>query len=131
MCTNSTSNPFFLKNPSSCATQVPLMLLAKEVHATRAFICAQAADENKTGKITTAMPRILLFIFLPIAARTFRRCKLAAQYHNFYRGVETSVRPLDVARMVAGAKNAKPEQFVDLRFLDRLEKKWAAWKLYK
>jgi len=40
MCTNSTSKPFFLKRPSSCATQAPLMLLAKEVQAMRVFICA-------------------------------------------------------------------------------------------
>jgi ABC-type nitrate/sulfonate/bicarbonate transport system substrate-binding protein len=37
----------------------------------------------------------------------------------------------DVARTVAGAKNAKPEQFVDLRFLDRLEKSGLLRELYK
>jgi hypothetical protein len=37
----------------------------------------------------------------------------------------------DVARTVAGAKNAKPEQFVDLRFLDRIEKGGLLKELYK
>ena len=37
----------------------------------------------------------------------------------------------DVARTVPAAKNAKPEQFVDLRFLDRLEKSGLLKELYK
>ena len=37
----------------------------------------------------------------------------------------------DVARTVPGAKNAKPEQFVDLRFLDRIEKSGLLKELYK
>jgi len=37
----------------------------------------------------------------------------------------------DVARTVPGAKNAKPEQFVDLRFLDRVEKSGVLKELYK
>jgi NitT/TauT family transport system substrate-binding protein len=37
----------------------------------------------------------------------------------------------DVARSVPAAKNAKPEQFVDLRFLDRLEKSGLLKELYK
>ena len=37
----------------------------------------------------------------------------------------------DVARTVPTAKNAKPEQFVDLRFLDRLEKSGLLKELYK
>ena len=37
----------------------------------------------------------------------------------------------DVARSVTAAKNAKPEQFVDLRFLDRLEKSGLLKELYK
>ena len=37
----------------------------------------------------------------------------------------------DVARTVPSAKNAKPEQFVDLRFLDRLEKSGLLKELYK
>lgn len=37
----------------------------------------------------------------------------------------------DVARTVPAAKNAKPEQFVDLRFLDRIEKSGLLKKLYK
>lgn len=37
----------------------------------------------------------------------------------------------DVARTVPAAKNAKPEQFVDLRFLDRLEKSGLLRELYK
>jgi NitT/TauT family transport system substrate-binding protein len=37
----------------------------------------------------------------------------------------------DVARTVPAAKNAKPEQFVDLRFLDRLEKSGLLKDLYK
>jgi NitT/TauT family transport system substrate-binding protein len=37
----------------------------------------------------------------------------------------------DVARTVPAAKNAKPEQFVDLRFLDRLEKSGILKELYK
>jgi hypothetical protein len=46
ICTSSTSNPFFLNNPSSWATQVPLILLANDVHATRAFICEFAGADN-------------------------------------------------------------------------------------
>jgi NitT/TauT family transport system substrate-binding protein len=37
----------------------------------------------------------------------------------------------DVARTVPAAKSAKPEQFVDLRFLDRLEKSGLLKELYK
>jgi len=37
----------------------------------------------------------------------------------------------DVARSVPAAKNAKPEQFIDLRFLDRLEKSGLLKELYK
>jgi NitT/TauT family transport system substrate-binding protein len=37
----------------------------------------------------------------------------------------------DVARTVPAAKNAKPEQFVDLRFLDRLEKSGLLKELYR
>lgn len=37
----------------------------------------------------------------------------------------------DVARTVPAAKTAKPEQFVDLRFLDRLEKSGILKELYK
>jgi hypothetical protein len=37
----------------------------------------------------------------------------------------------DVARTVPSAKNAKPQQFVDLRFLDRLEKSGLLKELYK
>lgn len=37
----------------------------------------------------------------------------------------------DVARTVPAAKNAKPEQFVDLRFLDRIEKSGLLKELYK
>ena len=37
----------------------------------------------------------------------------------------------DVARTVPAAKNAKPEQFVDLRFLDRLEKSGLLKDLYR
>jgi NitT/TauT family transport system substrate-binding protein len=37
----------------------------------------------------------------------------------------------DVARTVAAAKNAKPEQFVDVRFLDRIEKSGLLKELYK
>ena len=37
----------------------------------------------------------------------------------------------DVARTVPAAKTAKPEQFVDLRFLDRLEKSGLLKELYK
>lgn len=37
----------------------------------------------------------------------------------------------DVARTVPAAKSAKPEQFVDLRFLDRLEKSGILKELYK
>ena len=37
----------------------------------------------------------------------------------------------DVARTVPAAKNAKAEQFVDLRFLDRLEKSGLLKELYK
>ena len=37
----------------------------------------------------------------------------------------------DVARSVPAAKSAKPEQFVDLRFLDRIEKSGLLKELYK
>jgi hypothetical protein len=37
----------------------------------------------------------------------------------------------DVARTVPAANNAKPEQFVDLRFLDRLEKSGLLREFYK
>jgi ABC-type nitrate/sulfonate/bicarbonate transport system substrate-binding protein len=37
----------------------------------------------------------------------------------------------DVARTVPAAKNAKPEQFVDLRFLDRIDKSGLLKELYK
>jgi hypothetical protein len=37
----------------------------------------------------------------------------------------------DVARTVPAAKTAKPEQFVDLRFLDRLEKSGMLKELYR
>lgn len=37
----------------------------------------------------------------------------------------------DLARTLPAAKNAKPEQFVDLRFLDRLEKSGLLKELYK
>jgi hypothetical protein len=37
----------------------------------------------------------------------------------------------DVARTVPPARTAKPEQFVDLRFLERLEKSGLLKELYK
>ena len=37
----------------------------------------------------------------------------------------------DLARILPAAKNARPEQFVDLRFLDRLEKSGLLKELYK
>src|SRR5918999_1840508 len=37
----------------------------------------------------------------------------------------------DLARTVPAAKNAKPEQFVDLRFLDRIEKSGLLKELYR
>lgn len=37
----------------------------------------------------------------------------------------------DLARTVPAAKNAKPEQFVDLRFLDRIDKSGLLRELYK
>src|SRR5581483_1539792 len=59
MCTSSTSRPFFLNNPSSCATQVPLMLLANEVQATRAFICAFAGAASDKAQPTQRAIAIL------------------------------------------------------------------------
>jgi hypothetical protein len=37
----------------------------------------------------------------------------------------------DLARTIPAAKTAKPEQFVDLRFLDKLEKSGLLNELYK
>jgi hypothetical protein len=37
----------------------------------------------------------------------------------------------EVAKTIPAAKNAKPEQFVDARFLDRLEKSGLLNELYK
>jgi len=37
----------------------------------------------------------------------------------------------EVAKTIPAAKNAKPEQFVDLRFLDKLEKSGLLKELYK
>jgi hypothetical protein len=37
----------------------------------------------------------------------------------------------DLARTIPAAKSAKPEQFVDLRFLDKLEKSGLLNELYK
>jgi hypothetical protein len=37
----------------------------------------------------------------------------------------------EVAKTIPAAKNAKPEQFVDLRFLDRLERSGLLNELYK
>jgi len=37
----------------------------------------------------------------------------------------------DLGRTLSAAKNAKPEQFVDFRFLDRIEKSGLLKELYK
>jgi hypothetical protein len=37
----------------------------------------------------------------------------------------------DLARTIPAAKTAKPEQFVDMRFLDKLEKSGLLNELYK
>ena len=37
----------------------------------------------------------------------------------------------EVAKTIPAAKNAKPEQFVDMRFLERLEKSGLINELYK
>jgi hypothetical protein len=37
----------------------------------------------------------------------------------------------DLARTLPAAKNAKPEQFVDVRFLDRIEKSGLLKELYR
>ena len=37
----------------------------------------------------------------------------------------------DLARTLPAAKSAKPEQFVDMRFLDKLEKSGLLNELYK
>jgi len=65
MCTSSTSKPFFLKRPSSCATQAPLMLLAKEVQATRAFIWHQPAAGFNIDRIAMANTMMPDFICSP------------------------------------------------------------------
>jgi len=51
-----------------------------------------------------------------------------APYINM-QGVQNALD--DVARTVPAAKNAKPEQFIDLRFLDRIEKSGLLKELYK
>lgn len=45
------------------------------------------------------------------------------------RGIQNAID--DLARTLPAAKNAKPEQFVDLRFLDRIEKSGLLKELYK
>lgn len=51
-----------------------------------------------------------------------------APYVNM-RGIQNAID--DLARTLPAAKNAKPEQFVDLRFLDRIEKSGLLKELYK
>jgi NitT/TauT family transport system substrate-binding protein len=51
-----------------------------------------------------------------------------APYVNM-KGIQNAVD--DLARTLPAAKNAKPEQFVDLRFLDRIEKSGLLKELYK
>ena len=51
-----------------------------------------------------------------------------APYINM-QGMQNAID--DLARTLPAAKNAKPEQFVDLRFLDRLEKSGLLKELYK
>ena len=51
-----------------------------------------------------------------------------APYVNM-TGIQNAIE--DVARTVPAAKNAKPEQFVDLRFLERLEKSGLLKELYR
>ena len=51
-----------------------------------------------------------------------------APYINM-RGMQNALD--DLARTLPAAKNARPEQFVDLRFLDRLEKSGLLKELYK
>jgi NitT/TauT family transport system substrate-binding protein len=51
-----------------------------------------------------------------------------APYINM-QGIQNAID--DVARTIPAAKNAKPEQFVDLRFLDRIEKSGLLRELYK
>jgi hypothetical protein len=51
-----------------------------------------------------------------------------APYVNM-TGIQNAIE--DVARTVPAAKNAKPEQFVDLRFLEKLEKSGLLKELYR
>jgi ABC-type nitrate/sulfonate/bicarbonate transport system substrate-binding protein len=51
-----------------------------------------------------------------------------APYINM-QGMQNAID--DLARTLPAAKNAKPEQFVDPRFLDRLEKSGLLRELYK
>ena len=51
-----------------------------------------------------------------------------APYVNM-QGIQNAID--DLARTLPAAKNAKPEQFIDLRFLDRLEKSGLLKELYK
>jgi hypothetical protein len=51
-----------------------------------------------------------------------------APYINM-QGMQNAID--DLARTLPAAKNAKPEQFVDPRFLDRLEKSGLLREIYK
>ena len=51
-----------------------------------------------------------------------------APYINM-QGMQNALN--DVARSVPAAKNARPEQFVDMQFLDRVEKSGLLRDLYK
>jgi NitT/TauT family transport system substrate-binding protein len=98
----------------------------------RAYVRAmQRARTDKEGTIktlakytTVSDPQILDRAYDFYMTKVLER----APYINM-QGMQNALD--DVARTVPAAKGAKPEQFVDLRFLDRIEKSGLLKELYK
>lgn len=98
----------------------------------RAYVRAiQRARNDRDGAIKT-LAKYTAISDTAILHRTydFYMAKVIerAPYINM-QGMQNALD--DVARTVPAAKNAKPEQFVDMRFLDRLEKSGLLKELYK
>jgi NitT/TauT family transport system substrate-binding protein len=98
----------------------------------RAYVRAmQRARIDKEGTIKT-LAKYTTITDADILNRAYEfymnRVLERAPYINM-QGMQNALD--DVARSVPAAKNAKPEQFVDLRFLDRIEKSGLLKELYK
>src|SRR5215831_10859417 len=100
------------------------MLLAKDVQHSRTLVWAvDCAVRNRINDAVANMIRANCGTYLTAISRIHRL--VVAAYHRSHGMVETTWAT------IPHRENAKPEQCVDLRFLERLEKRGLLNELYR